>query len=38
MGKGIEVGNFSHVGIGMSDMDTAPGFYTGVLGTDVVST
>jgi glyoxylase I family protein len=32
----IAVENFSHVCIGVSDMDTSVAFYTGVLGMDVV--
>jgi glyoxylase I family protein len=32
----ISVENFSHVCIGVSDMDTSVSFYTGVLGMDVV--
>ena len=34
--EGLAVENFSHVCIGVSDMDTALAFYTGVLGMDVV--
>jgi len=32
----ISVENFSHVCIGVSDMETSVSFYTGVLGMDVV--
>lgn len=32
----VAVENFSHVCIGVSDMDASLGFYTGVLGMDVV--
>lgn len=32
----ISVENFSHVCIGVSDMDASVSFYTGVLGMDVV--
>ena len=35
-GKAVEVENFSHVCVGVSDMDTALAFYTDVLGMDVV--
>jgi glyoxylase I family protein len=35
-GKAIEVENFSHVCVGVSDMDTALAFYTDILGMDVV--
>ncbi len=35
-GKAVEVENFSHVCVGVSDMDAALAFYTGVLGMDVV--
>jgi glyoxylase I family protein len=34
--KSLEIENFSHVCIGVSDMDTALAFYTGILGMDVV--
>ena len=34
-GKAIGVENFSHVCVGVSDMDAALAFYTGVLGMDV---
>ena len=32
----LEIGNFSHVCIGVSDMDRSLAFYTAVLGMDVV--
>ena len=35
-GKAVEVENFSHVCVGVSDMDAALAFYTGMLGMDVV--
>ena len=34
--KAVEVENFSHVCVGVSDMDVALAFYTGILGMDVV--
>ena len=34
--KAVEVENFSHVCVGVSDMDTALAFYTDILGMDVV--
>ena len=34
--KAVEVENFSHVCVGVSDMDTALTFYTDILGMDVV--
>jgi glyoxylase I family protein len=32
----VPIANFSHICIGVSDVDVALGFYTGLLGMDVV--